>query len=332
MIRRREFIALLGGAATAWPLAARAQQRMNAQTQKVYRIGFLFAGTIALRPQAQEFWRKLQELGYIEGNNLISEIREARGDVDRLPQLASEIVDTRPDVIVAVTSPAAAAAKMATQTIPIVMAIVPDPIGLGLVESLARPGTNITGSSSLAIETIPKRVQLIKEMMPELSILGMLWNAKVASNRSMFQSAEQAARSLGVPLRSFPVQGPEDLQPTLNKVSEGHVSALLVAGDLLLFDRRADVIAFSLASRIPTFHTWPEEALDGAVAAYGAEIADQYRQAAVYVAKILAGAAPADLPVDQATRFQLVLNMKTAKAIGLKIPDVILLRADKVIE
>jgi ABC transporter substrate binding protein len=181
-----EFITLIGGASAAWPLAAGAQQRTNAQTQKVYRIGFLFAGTIALRPQAQEFWRKLQELGYIEGKNLVSEIREARGDVDRLPKLASEIVDTHPDVIVAVTSPATAAAKMATQTIPIVMAIVPDPVGLGLVESLARPGTNITGSSSLQIETIPKRVQLIKEILPELSILGMLWNAKVASNRLMF--------------------------------------------------------------------------------------------------------------------------------------------------
>jgi putative ABC transport system substrate-binding protein len=331
-MKRREFITLLGGAAVAWPLGARAQQRTDAQTPKLYRVGFLFAGTIALRPQAQEFWRKLQELGYSEGKNLISEIREARGDVDRLPELASEIVDRHPDVIVAVTSPATEAARMATQTIPIVMAIVPDPVGLGFVESLARPGTNITGSSSLAIETIPKRVQLIKEILPELSILGMLWNAKAASNRLMFQSAEQAARSLGVPLRSFPVQGPEDLQPILNKVFEEHVSALLVAGDLLLFDRRADVIAFSLASRIPTFHTWPEEAVDGAVAAYGAEIADQYRQAAVYVAKILAGAAPADLPVDQATRFQFVLNMKTANAIGLKIPDVILLRADEVIE
>ena len=129
-MKRREFITLLSAAAAVWPNAARSQQRTTAQTQKVYRIGFLFAGTIALRPQAQEFWRKLQELGYIEGNNLISEIREARGDVDRLPKLASEIVDTHPDVIVAVTSPASAAAKMATQTIPIVMAIVPDPIGL----------------------------------------------------------------------------------------------------------------------------------------------------------------------------------------------------------
>jgi putative ABC transport system substrate-binding protein len=335
-MKRREFITLLGGAAAAssffWPLAARAQQRRDVQTPKLYRIGFLFAGTIALRPQVQEFWRKLQELGYSEGKNFISEIREARGDVDRLPELASEIVDTHPDVIVAVTSAASAAVKRATQTIPIVMAIVPDPVGLGLVKSLAQPGTNITGSSSLATETIPKRVQLIKEMLPEMSILGMLCNAKTASNFSMVQSAEQAARSLGVRLRSFPVQGPEDLQPTLNKVSEEHLRALLVAGDPLLFDLRADVIAFSLASRIPTFHTWPEEAVDGAVVAYGAELADEYRQAAVYVAKILAGATPADLPIEQAMRFQFVLNMKTAKAIGLKIPDVILVRADKVIE
>ena len=162
--------------------------------------------------------------------------------------------------------------------------------------------------------------------------LGMLWNAKTASNRLMVQSADHAARSLGVTLRSFPVQGPEDLQPTLNKVSEEQLRALLVAGDPLLFDVRADLIAFSLANRIPTFHTWPEEAVDGAVVAYGAELADEYPQAAVYVAKILAGAAPADLPVNQAMRFQFVLNMKTAKAISLKIPDVILLRADKVIE
>jgi ABC-type uncharacterized transport system substrate-binding protein len=180
--------------------------------RKCIGSGFCSLGPSRCAHKLRKFWRKLQELGYSEGKNLIFEIREAHGDVDRLPKLASEIVDTHPDVIVAVTSPASAAAKMATQTIPIVMAIVPDPIGLGLVASLPRPGTNITGSSSLAIETIPKRVQLIKEMLPELSILGMLWNAKAASNRLMFQSAEQAARSLGVPLRSFPVQGTDKMQ------------------------------------------------------------------------------------------------------------------------
>jgi putative tryptophan/tyrosine transport system substrate-binding protein len=179
-VNRRAFITLLGSTA-AWPLAARAEQRTNTQ-KKIYRIGFLFGGTIALRPQVQEFWRKLQELGYIEGNNFTAEIREARGDFDRLPRLASEIVATHPDVIVAVTPPAVAATKVATQTIPIVMAVVSDPIGLGFVKSLARPETNITGSSGLATEIAAKRVQLIKEMIPELSVLGILWNEKSASN------------------------------------------------------------------------------------------------------------------------------------------------------
>jgi putative ABC transport system substrate-binding protein len=332
-MRRREFIKTLGGAAAAaWPLAAGAQQRTNAQEKKMYRIGFLFAGTIALRPQAQEFWRKLQELGYIEGKNFIAEVREASGYLDRLPKLASEIVDTHPDVIVAVTPPAIAAAKMATQTIPIVMAISPDPVGLGFVKSLAQPGGNITGSCSLQTELTAKRVQLIKEIIPELSILGILWHEQEATHPPQVRLAEQAASSLSISLRSFPVRTPEDLKPTLNKVFEEHVGALLVPGSPLFFDRRADVVAFSLANRVLTFHTLPEEAVDGAVAAYGAELADEYRRAAPYVGKILAGAAPADLPVEQPTRFQFVLNMKTARAIGLTIPDATLLRADRVIE
>jgi ABC-type uncharacterized transport system substrate-binding protein len=235
-------------------------------------------------------------------------------------------------VIVAVTPSATAAAKTATQTIPIVMAIVPDPVGLGFVKSLARPGTNITGSATLQTDLTAKRVQLIKEMLPELSILGIFWNEKSLSHPLQVRLAEQTARTLGITLRSFPVRAPEDLKPVLNRVFEEHVHALLVPGDPLFFDRRADLVAFSLASRILTFHTLPEEAVDGAVAAYGAELADEYRRAALYVGKILAGAAPADLPVDQATRFQFVINMKTAKAIGLKIPDPIILRADKVIE
>ena len=331
-IRRRDFILTLGSATAAWPLAVGAQQQTNAQKNNVHRLGFLFGGTIALRPQAQEFWRELQVLGYIEGKNLISEVREARGELDRLPKLASEIVDTHPDVIAAVTSPAIAAAKKATQTIPIVMVIVSDPVELGFVKSLAQPGGNITGSSTLQTELAPKQVQLIKEMLPELSILGILWNEKSPVQRLQVPLAEQAARTLGITLRSFPVQAPEDFKPSLNKVFEEHISALLVLGDPLFFDRRADVIAFSLANRVLTFHTLQEEAIDGAVAAYGVELADEYRRGALYVGKILAGAAPADLPVDQATRFGFVLNMKTAKAIGLKIPASILLRADKIIE
>jgi putative ABC transport system substrate-binding protein len=331
VIGRREFITLLGGAA-AWPMTARAQQRPKAQMPKAYRIGFLFAGTLSLRPQAHEFWRKLQQLGYVEDKDFIAEIREARGDFSQLPKLATEIVGTHPDVIVAVTPPAIAAAKEATQTIPIVMAIISDPVGLGFVKSLAHPGANITGSLTLQTELYPKRVQLINETLPALSLMGMLWNEKSASNRIALQLSEQAARSLGIQLRSFPVRAPEDLKSALNGAFGEKVSGLLVAGDPLIFDRRADVIALSLAMRIPTFHTLPEEAVDGAVAAYGAELADEYRRAAVYVDKILAGAAPADLPVEQPTHFQFVLNNKTAKAIGLHIPDSILLRADRVIE
>jgi ABC-type uncharacterized transport system substrate-binding protein len=325
-IERREFLAALGCATAAMWQHAHAQQRT------MYRIGFLFGGTIALRPQAQEFWRKLEELGYVRGKNLIAEVREAHGEVDRLPKLAAEIVDTYPDVIVAVTTPAAAAAKMATHTIPIVMAIVPDPVGAGFVKSLARPGTNITGSSNLQVDLAPKRVQLIKEILSEVPILGMLWNEQNPSNVSQVPLVEQAARTLGVAVRPFPVRSPEDLKPTFDKAFQQHVASLYVAGDAMIFDHRADVVALSIASRIPTFHTWPEEAFDGAVGAYGAELTDQYRQAAVYVDKILAGAVPADLPVDQATRFEFVINMKTARAIGLKVPESVLLRADKVIE
>jgi putative tryptophan/tyrosine transport system substrate-binding protein len=330
-MRRREFIAAVAGT-VGWPLVVRAQHQTTAQKNNVYRIGFLFAGTLAFRPQAHEFWRKLKELGYVEDKNLIAEIREARGDLARLPKLASEIVDTHPDVIVAVTSGAIAAAKKATQTIPIVMAIVSDPVGLGFVKSIAHPGGNITGTSTLQADLTTKQVQLVKEIIPELSVLGVLWNEKSPVQQLQVPLAEQAAKSLGIALRTFSVRAPEDVKPALNKVFEERIHAVLVLGDPLLFDRRADVIAFSLANRVLTFHTLQEEAVDGAVAAYGVELADEYRRAAPYVAKILAGAAPADLPVDQATHFQFVLNMNTARAIGLKIPESILLRADKVIE
>jgi putative ABC transport system substrate-binding protein len=330
-IRRRELLVTLGSAAAAWPLAARAQQKANAPKSS-YQIGFLFAGTIALRPQVQEFWRTLQQLGYIEGKNLKIEVREAGGQLDRLPGLASEIVATHPDVIVAVTSPATAAAKMATKDIPIVMAIISDPLGSGFVKSLARPEGNITGPSLMSNELTGKRVELIKETIPDLSILGLLWNETSAQNALIAKLGEQAASSIGIMLRSLPVRAAVDLEAALDKAFEEHLSAILIANDALTFDRRADIIAFSLAKRIPTFHTFPEEAFDGALAAYGPKLNDEYRRAALYVAKILAGAAPGDLPVDQATRLEFVLNMKTANAIGVTIPTSILLRANEVIE
>jgi putative tryptophan/tyrosine transport system substrate-binding protein len=330
-MRRRHFITLLGSAAATWPLAVRAQQQANTP-KGTYRIGFLFSGTIALRPQVQDFWRTLQQLGYIEGRNIKIEVREARGLLDRLPGLASEIVATHPDVIVAVTSPATAAVKMATQDIPIVMAIVSDSLGSGFVKSLARPEANITGPSLFSNELTGKRVELIKEMLPDLTVLGLLWNENSAQNASIARLAEQAANSIRVVLRSLPIRAPVDLKATLDKAFNEHLSAILIANDAVTFDHRADIIAFSLTKRIPTFHTFPEEALDGALVSYGPKLSDEYRRAAVYVAKILAGAAPTDLPVDQAAHFEFVLNMKTANAIGVTIPTSILLRANEVIE
>jgi len=330
-IGRRKFILTLSGAAAAWPLAGRAQRSANIQN-KERRIGFLFAGTIAERPQAQEFWRTLERLGYVEGKNLKTELREARGHLERLPGLASEIVATHPDVIVAVTSPATAAAKAATQDIPIVMTIVGDPLGSGFVKSLARPEGNVTGPSLMSNELTAKRVQFIKETLPNISILGLLWNATNPQNALMAKLAEEAASSIGVPLRSLPIQKPEDLQAALGSAFEERLSAVLVANDAITVDHRADIVAFSLAKQIATFHTFPEEALDGALAAYGPRLSNEYRRAAFYVDKILAGASPANLPVEQPTHFEFVLNMKTARSIGVTIPASILLAADQVIE
>ena len=274
----------------------------------------------------------MERLGYVEGKNLKTELREARGHLEHLPGLAFEIVATHPDVIVAVTSPATAAAKAATQDIPIVMTIVGDPLGSGFVKSLARPEGNVTGPSLMSNELTGKRVQFIKETLPNISILGLLWNATNAQNALMAKLAEEAASSIGVPLRSLSIQQPEDLQAALGSAFEERLSAVLVANDAITVDHRADIVAFSLAKQIPTFHTFPEEALDGALAAYGPRLSNEYRRAAFYVDKILAGASPANLPVEQPTHFEFVLNMKTARTIGVTIPASILLAADQVIE
>jgi putative ABC transport system substrate-binding protein len=327
-MRRREFITLLGGAAVTWPLAARAQQ-----AERVQRIGFLFGGTIALRPQAQEFWRALHELGYVEGKNVVIEIREARGEVEQLPKPAYELVGTRPDVLVAVTTPAVAAAKNATQSIPIVMAVVSDPFGNGFVKHLGRPEANITGPSlTISPELVGKRMQLLKEMLPAHSVIGVLSNAKNARPADLVPFAERAGRSLDTPTHSLSFEGPADLKAALERALAAHVNAILITADPVTFDHRREIIDFSLANRIPTFHAFPDETTDGALAAYGASLAESYRRAANYVDKILKGAAPADLPVDQATHFKFAINLKTAKALGLTIPPSVLARADEVIE
>ncbi len=331
-MRRREFI-LLGCAAVAQPLVVRAQQAPNPQQKKSYRVGFLFPGTLALRPQAQEFWKTLHGLGYVEGKNLIIEVREARGELDRLPKLASELLDTRPDVIVAVTTEAVAAVQQSTHTVPIVMAVVSDPVGSGFAKSLAHPGSNITGPFGyLGVGDLTgKRIQLFKKLLPELSILGILWNKGNYISTRVVQSAVEVASPLGISLKSLPIHAPAELASLLDRASKESLNGLFVPGDPLLFDRRADIIAFSIANRIPTFHACPDEAVDGAFAAYGYRLSDEYRRPAYYVDKILKGAAPSELPIDQPTTFEFVLNIKTAKSIGVAIPLPVLSTADELI-
>jgi putative tryptophan/tyrosine transport system substrate-binding protein len=315
-VRRREFILLFGGSAAAWPLTAAAQQN-----GRVQRIGFLFAGTLSLRPQVQGFWHALRELGYVDGQNVVVDVREARGNIEQLPKLAAELVSTHPDVLVAVTTPGVAAAKSATQSIPIVMAIVANPSENGFVKNLARPEANITGPSyTLSPEIVSKRMQLLSELLPQHSMVGILWNAKNPTAAPLVSIAEQAGRSLGTQTLSLPVEGPTDLKAGLARALAAHINAILVMADPMTFDHRHEIIDFSLANKIPTFHVYPEESADGAFAAYGASLTEEYGRAATYVAKILTGATPADLPVDQANYSKFVVNLKTAKALDLTIP------------
>jgi putative ABC transport system substrate-binding protein len=331
-VKRRDFITLVGGAA-AWPLTARAQQASNLPKEKIHRLGFLFAGTLALRPQAQEFWKTLKELGYVEGKNLIVEIREARGELDRLPKLASELIETHPDVIVAVTNSAAAAAKDATRSIPIVMALARDPVLNGYVKSLARPEANITGvSNTVSPEITSKRLQLLDEMLPDRPVIGLIWNPKSEGTAGLVAVAEQVAKSMGNQTISLSFQGPGELKGVLERALEDHVGALLIMPDPVEFDHRREIIDFLGANRIPAMHPYSEEAEEGGLAAYGSRVSDEYRRPAYYVDKILKGAKPSDLPIEQPTKFEFVLNLKAAKALGLTISNQMQLLADEVIE
>ena len=326
MISRRQLVIALGASSIAAPFGSFAQQQ-----GKVWRIGFLFAGTLAQRPQAQGFWEGLKELGYVPGKNILIEIREAEGKTEKLPDLAKELVSWKPDVIVAVTPPAVAAAQGATRSIPIVMAITGDISRYGFVKNVSRPEGNITGTTSYFDNLNSKRLQLLKEMLPHVSRIGILWNAKNAYGTTVRQ-VEEPAKMLGVQLRPLPFQGPNDLEAALARAIPERCEALLVLSDAVTFDLRAKVIAFAAEKKLPTFYQFAEEAYEGGLAAYGVNLLEEYRRAAPYVDKILKGARPGDLPIEQPTIFEMVINIKTAKTLGIKIPNSILVRADKVIE
>jgi len=329
-VNRRTFLCGLTLGTLSAPLAVDAQQ-----PGKVWRIGSLGMGHIPVpvsNPIWDAFLQQLRELGYVEGQNIVIEYRSAEGRAERLPDLAAELVNLKVDVIVAGGTPPPLAAKHATRTIPIVMAAAGDPVGSGLVASLARPGGNVTGLSTFTPELAGKRLQLLKEVVPGVSRVAVLWNAANPYAALVTRETEAAARKLGVQVQSLEVRGPDDFEHALPAAIRGRAGALIVVDDPLTFLYRMRIADFAARNRLPAMYGFREYAEAGGLMAFGANLADLYRRAATYVDKILKGAKPADLPVEQPTKFELVINMKIANALGLTIPQSVLVRADEIIQ
>src|SRR2546427_6400417 len=298
---------------------------------KVYRIGYLDT-----TPSSTHLWdallEGLRERGYVEGRNLVFERRFSEGNAERFPELAAELVRLSVDCIIVTTTPAALAAKHATQTIPIVMTTAIDPVGTGLVASLARPGGNVTGLSPISPDLVGKRLELLKDVVPGLSRVVVLWNAANPANASVWHKTQAAAGALGLLLQSQDVRGPQDLEGAFARTAQTHPDALLVLGDSLINMHRQHIAEFAIQEHLPSGFTSREWVVAGGLMSYGPSLPDLFRRAATYVDKILKGAKPAELPVEQPTKFELVINLKTAKQIGLTIPQSVLYRADKVIK
>jgi len=313
----------------AAPIAADAQQPV-----KVRRIGLLSGGGAAGGVHLVEaFWQKLRELGYVEGKDIVIEYRWAEGRYERLPDLAADLVRLKVDVIFATVMPAVVAAKDATQTIPIVSAVLVDPVESGLVASLAQPGGNITGLTSTAgPEIVGKQLELLKEAIPKLSRVAVLWNPTSPAHPRWVSEAKVAARSLRVRLQPLEARSPNEFESAFGAMTKQRAGALLVLGDPMFFLHRTRLAGLARERRLPTMLRGREYVDAGGLMAYGANLRGNFRRAAVFVDKILKGAKPADLPVEQPTRFELVINLKTAKALGLTIPQSVLFRADQVIQ
>ena len=327
-MKRREFIVLVGSAA-AWPFATRAQQ-----PKRVARVGYLATGgPDNLRGNIDAFRQGLSELGYVDGTNILIDYRA--GNVEQFRNLANELVRHGVDLILATNSLAARAAKQATSTIPIVVPVMGDPVGDGLVASLARPGGNITGLTFLGPELLPKRLALLKEALPTASRVAALWHPDAYGERTMndmMKETEAAARTLGVQLRLVPVQGPDELDRAFSAIAGERADALIVFPSPMLFSERRRIVDLATSNGLPSMAMGREFVELGGLIAYGANLPDLHRRAATYVDKILKGAKPADLPVEQPTKFELVINLKTAKALGITVPPSLLARADEVIE
>jgi putative tryptophan/tyrosine transport system substrate-binding protein len=302
------------------------------QPAKVPRIGYLSAASpSAIAALTEAFRQGLREHGYVEGKNIVIEYRSAEGKPDRLPALAAELVRLKVDAIVTAGSTSTRSAKEATSTIPIVMGFDNDPVGSGFVASLARPGGNITGLSSLSPEISGKRLELLKDIVPRLSRVAVLGTSVQPGNAQMLKETELAAGAFGVQLQYLDVQGPKDIELVFRAASNGRAHAILVLSSPVLFSKRTQVSDLAAKNRLPAVYPQTEWIEDGGLMTYGASIPDLFRRAATYVDKILKGAKPAELPVEQPTKFELVINLKTAKQIGLTIPPTVLARADRVI-
>jgi putative ABC transport system substrate-binding protein len=326
-MKRREFIWALGGAAVARPLAARAQQ------PKVWRIGVL--ETISQSMNAanfEAFRRGLRELGYIEGQNLIIDYRSADGRAERFPGLAADFVRLQVDVIVTRGTPAGLAAKNATTTIPVVMAAMSDPVGVGAVDGLARPGGNITGLAAFSSELEPKRVELLKEMVPGLTRVAVLFNMSNPVFLSRWEMMKTATQSLHIKAQLLDVRRPEDLGSAFEAAVRQRADALVCGTDAFIQANRHLIVELAAKSRLPSIYGYADFADTGGLMSYSVNYPDLYFRAAGLVAKILNGTRPGDLPVEQPTKFKLVINLKTAKALGLDVPDRLLTLADEVIE
>jgi putative ABC transport system substrate-binding protein len=324
-MRRREFITLLSGAAT-WPLAARAQQ------PRMPVIGFLGAATPAVARQwFTVFAVRLAELGWVEGRNVTIEIRWAEGRGERAAEIAAEFVRLKVDVIATWGTASALAAKSATSAIPIVFAVATDPIGSGLVESLARPGGNVTGLSVQTIDLAGKRLELLREVVPDLRRLSIMANVGVPDTAAEMREVEALAGTLGLDVAVLQIRQAEDIAPAFDRLKPG-TQALFVVGDSLTFTNRAQINSLAQRAHLPTIYSIREFVAAGGLMSYGTNFPDLFQRAADYVNKILHGAKPADIPVEQPIKFDLAINLKTAKALGLTVPPSLLALADEVIE
>lgn len=325
-MRRRDLITISLAGLTL-PSAAVAQQPTFPR-----RIGFLLVGLSPESKEAQSFRRGLRDAGYTEGRDIVIEWRSAKGDYDRVPGLLADLIDSKVDVLVFDSTVATELAKRSTTSIPIVMALVVDPVGSGLVKSLAHPSENVTGLSMMTTDLNSKRLELLKEVTPQLSRVAVLWNPDHPFHKTVMKDLSGIAPSLSIELSSVSVRNPEHFAEAFANISQSKAQAIYVVEDPIFYAHRVELLRLASTARLPTIHELRRFPEAGALISYGPDLYDLFRRSALYVDRIFKGAKPADLPVEQPTRFELVVNVKTAKALGLQIPETLLALADDVIE